>query len=153
MIKLSCRGYGISFGASWGPLEGSWGRLGGLLEAFWVALEAFWELLGGLLAIFWGFGMQNWIGNRFSRFLSSERTVLEASWGRFLGFWRPFWTQFWSFLGDRQNSKQNMQNRRFTSILSTLARKIRIWGRSKTLYFMGFWALGGHFDRIFTVKS
>ena len=48
MIRLSFGGYGISFGASWGPLEGSWGRLGGLLEAFWEALGVFWQSFGGL---------------------------------------------------------------------------------------------------------
>ena len=40
---------------------------------------------------------------------------------------------FWTFFGDRRHSKLNMQNRRFTSILATLAWLFMIFGGSKTL--------------------
>ena len=67
----------------------SWGRFGGFLKAsrglLGSILEAFGEVLGGS-------GTEIGVEHRHERFSFSGRAVLEASCGRFLGFWRSFWT-------------------------------------------------------------
>ena len=147
--------------ASSRPLGTALGPFGGLLGAFWKRFGRFlggsWGPVGGLLGAPWGpsggSGGRFYVNHHFESFEISGRTVLKPSWGRFLGFFRPFGSYFRGLLEYYRHSKFNMQNRRFTSILSTSAGIFWIFGRSKTLCFMGFLALGGHFDCIFTVKS
>ena len=133
----------------WKLLRGFLGPLGGLLGASWDILGASWRPLGGLLGTSWG----PFVRHHFETLEISGRAVLKPSWGRFLSFFRPFWSYFWRLFGYYRHSKFNMQNQRFTSILTTSAWFFQIFGRSKTLKGMAFLALEGHFDCIFTVKS
>ena len=69
-------------------LGGLWGS-GGLLWASWGPLGSILEVFERVLG---GSGGKIGVEHRHGRFPFSGRAVLEASWGRFLWFWRMFWT-------------------------------------------------------------
>ena len=58
------------------------------LEAFWGPFDDISEAFGRVLG---DSGGKIGVEHRYGRFHFSRRAVLEASWGRFFGFWRSFW--------------------------------------------------------------
>ena len=74
---------------SWERIWGVFGALGGLLGASWGPLGSILEAFGGVRE---GSESKFGVEHRHGQFPLSGRAVLEASWGRFCGFWRSFWT-------------------------------------------------------------